>query len=83
MRVGQTRRRDANEAEIAQALRQVGAEVWMISGTGAPDLLVRYRGRLFAWEVKTARGKRTSAQEQSQFPVIRSVDEALAEVKPR
>lgn len=76
-RVGQTRRRDANEGVIVAALRAVGAEVWPISGAGAPDLLVRYRGRCYGLEVKTAQGRRTRAQVVSQWPIVRSVGEAL------
>lgn len=77
-RVGQTRRRDTNEKGITEALRAVGADVAPISGKGAPDLLIRFRGQVYAVEVKTATGSRTKAQEESQWPVVRSVDEALA-----
>lgn len=77
MRVGQARRRDAVENSIILALVQVGAEVWQISGIGAPDLLVRFRGRLFAFEVKSAHGKRTRAQEASRWPIVRNADDAL------
>jgi Holliday junction resolvase len=83
VRVGQARKRDANEKAIVDALFDVGAEVTKISGEGAPDLLVKFRGRLYAWEVKTAKGKRTKSQEDTQWPVIRSVDEALAELGVR
>ena len=76
-RVGQTRRRDRNEAEIVEALRAVGADVTRISGKGAPDLLVRYRGTVAGFEVKTGSGKRTDAQESSRWPIVRTVDEAL------
>jgi len=51
--------------------------VTRISGEGAPDVLVRFRGRLYAWEIKTAKGKRTPAQETTEWPVIRSVEDAL------
>lgn len=76
-RVGQTRRRDANEKPIRKALAAVGAHVTQVSGKGAPDLLVRFQGRLWAFEVKAAKGTRTDAQDESQWPIIRSVDEAL------
>ena len=79
-RVGQVRKRDIAEKPIIAALRQIGAEVWPVSTRGGPDLLVRYRGQLHAWEVKTGKGKRTAAQEVSQFPVVRDVDEALRAV---
>ena len=77
-RVGQARRRDQNEAAIVQALQQLGASVTKISGDGAPDLLVAHRGRLFAFEVKSATGTRTRAQAESQWPIVRSIDEALS-----
>lgn len=76
-RVGQARKRDANEKAISQALRAVGAHVTSISGKGAPDLLVRYRGRLVAMEVKSKAGTQTPAQEQSDWPIVRTVDDAL------
>jgi hypothetical protein len=80
MRVGQSRRRDAVEPDIVRALRAVGCEVWRVSGPGLPDLLVRRHGVLYAFEVKSGRGRRTEAQESSQFPIIRSVSDALAAV---
>jgi hypothetical protein len=47
---------DANQAEIVAALRAAGASVWII---GLPvDLLVGYRGKTLAMEVKTTTGKR-------------------------
>jgi hypothetical protein len=75
--VGQVRRRDASEQPIVDALRAVGADVTRISGKGAPDLLVRYRGRLNAFEVKTGKGKQTDAQTVTDWPIVRTVDEAL------
>lgn len=46
---------DANQGEIVAALRAVGASVTIISkvGSGCPDLLVGFRGRVFLLEVKT------------------------------
>jgi hypothetical protein len=73
-------KRDAAEKPIVDALRAVGADVTLISGKGAPDLLVRFRGILVGLEVKTGKGKRTDAQEDSQWPIVRSVDEALQAV---
>lgn len=70
-------KRDANEKPIVDALRGVGAHVTRVSGEGAPDLLVRHRGILYAWEVKSKSGKRTEAQEESQWPIVRTIEEAL------
>ena len=76
-RVGQVRRRDVIEKPICDALEAVGAQVTKISGKGAPDVLVRLRGRLWAFEVKSQSGQRTAAQRDTAWPIIRSVDEAL------
>jgi len=70
-------RRDANESGIVAGLRAAGADVWQISGTNAPDLLVRFRGRLSALEVKAAKGKATAGQQAAGFPLVRSLEEAL------
>lgn len=81
-RVGQTRRRDGNEAEIVQALEQLGVVVLRISGKGCPDLLLHYQGIWQPVEVKSARGEPTIAQSvtqtQAPYPMVRTVDEALA-----
>lgn len=79
-RVGQARKRDANEKPIVDALRAIGAHVTRISGEGAPDLLVRFQGRLSAFEVKSRKGTRTDAQEDSNWPIVRTVGEALEAV---
>lgn len=79
-RVGQARKRDANEPAIVDALRAVGAHVTAISGKGAPDLLVRFRGQLWGFEVKSGKGTRTEAQENTQWPIVRTPDEALRSV---
>ncbi len=71
-------RRDANERAIIQAVRQVGGDVWQLSGTGVGDILVRYRGVLFCGEIKTDKGRLRSTQ--GAFPVWRTVDEVLAAI---
>ena len=82
MRVGQARRRDTVEADIIRELRQIGAHVTPISGRGAPDLLVRYGSKLFAFEVKSPGGKRTLAQAVSQWTIVRTPEEALRALIP-
>ncbi len=81
MRVGQSRRRDSNEKAIVEALRKLGAHVTIISGEGAPDVLVRLAsmpaGLCWGFEMKSEKGKRTTAQKVSEWPILRSVDEAL------
>ena len=74
---GAKKRRDANEPPICDALEAVGARVYQVSGRGLPDLLTFFRGRCYAMEVKTATGKRTPAQADIPWPVVRSVDDAL------
>jgi hypothetical protein len=71
-------RRDANEPEIVQALEAVGAEVWRLSGKGLPDVLCRFRGVLYAGEVKTEKGRLRASQ--GAFPVWRTVDDALTAI---
>ncbi len=54
------RKRDANEREVITALREVGACVQQLDGSGVPDLLVLYLGVLHLLEVKdpqTVEGK--------------------------
>jgi Holliday junction resolvase len=87
VRVGQSRKRDANEAAIVAALERVGARVMRISQAGAPDLVVCAKGQLFALEVKSATGTPTKAQ-AAQFqgwPIVtvRSVEDALAAIGVR
>lgn len=74
-------RRDHAEKAIVEALRAVGADVTRISGEGAPDILVRFRGIFVGgYEIKTGKGKRTKAQQSSQWPILRDPAEALAEI---
>lgn len=77
MRVGQARKRDANEPEIVDALEKIGAQVTRISGEGAPDILVRFRGQLWAFEIKAEKGHQTEAQTLTDWPIVRSPYEAL------
>lgn len=84
-RVGQARKRDANERPIVDALRKVGALVIRISEKGAPDLLVLYRQRVFLIEVKAPKGRATLAQDKTSeqgWPVVtaRTEDAALRAV---
>lgn len=68
-------KRDIAEGPICEALAAVGAECWKIGGTGNPDVLVRFRGRLWAAEVKTGDGKET--KNQGAFPIWRTPGDAL------
>lgn len=69
------KRRDANEPAIRDALHDVGAETWQISGRGLPDLLVKFQGRYYVGEVKTETGK--LRETQGAFPVWRTTTDAL------
>lgn len=81
MRVGQARKRDANEGAIVDALERVGATVFRVSAPGAPDLLVAFRGYWIPMEIKTATGTLTPLQagalSEHGCPIVRSVDDAL------
>jgi hypothetical protein len=46
-------------------------------------VLVRYRGAVYAFEIKSATGKQTDAQLDTQWPVIRSIEDALFELGVR
>jgi hypothetical protein len=83
-RVGQARRRDTAEKGIRAALEALGCDVTPLSGKGAPDLLVRVPGasggRCIGLEVKSKGGRRTEAQEETNWPIVRTVGDALAAV---
>ena len=68
-------KRDAAEKPIVAALQGVGADVWRISGKWCPDLLVLFKGRLHAGEVKSKGG--TLTKHQGAFEVWRTPDDAL------
>jgi phosphoserine phosphatase len=58
-------RKDSNEKEIVQALRDAGAYVWIIS---LPvDLLVGYKQHTFLVEVKTTNKKRLTKLQEDFF----------------
>lgn len=90
---------DGNHAEIRSVLRDIGAKVEDLSavGSGVPDLLVIYRGRIHLLEVKdgskppsarrlTPDQKRWHAEARARgydVKVVNSTDEAiLAVTKP-
>jgi len=82
-----THRADGNQAEIVDALRQIGCRVQSLSqvGNGCPDLLVCGPGNtLLLMEVKQESGKLRAKQVifAQDWPVyvVRSVDEAIAAV---
>lgn len=81
---------DANQREIVQALRSVGASVKSLAGVGNdfPDIVVGFRNLNFLFEIKDGSkapsmrklrpGQRLfQATWQGQIAVIKSVDEAL------
>lgn len=80
---------DANQREIVAALRAVGARVQHLHavGRGCPDILVAFRGRLFALEIKAAGGTLTPDEAawwrewlpvaREAIAVVRSPDDAL------
>lgn len=76
---------DANQAEIVEALRQVGATVQHLHhlGQGCPDLLVGWRGNNYLLEIKRPGGELTEDERawhaywNGRAYVVESVDEAL------
>lgn len=77
------KRRDASEAAIVAALRDLGCQVWYVSGAGLPDLLILAPGPSHRWvplEVKSAGGRKTTLQADIPWPVVRTPDEAIAAV---
>lgn len=75
-------KRDANEPEIIQAYEKMGCAVVRLNGTGIPDLLVSFKGFQEVVEVKTKKGKLTTAQKEfrskfGRLTVVRTVDEAV------
>ena len=79
------KRTDANHGEIRQAMRDAGAEVEDMSGSGrgmSDTLVLTTGGRLLLVEIKTLTGKLTPAQIRfhRRFPVevVRTVGEAVA-----
>ena len=77
---------DANQAEVVEALRKVGASVFSLHrvGQGCPDILCGFRGKTYLIEVKTKHGTLTPAQNKfidswtgDLVHVVRDVDGAL------
>ena len=81
----QAARVDANQAEIVDALRRVGAFVWICSrlGDGFPDLFVVFREQVYLLECKSPGGRLTGAEQRfiaacpARVHVVRNADEAL------
>jgi hypothetical protein len=80
---------DSNHAEIADALRGVGASVQSLApvGRGVPDLLCWFRGELHLLEVKSGPREPLTPDEvnwhvrwRGHVHVVRSVEEALRAV---
>lgn len=86
-------RRDDNHAEVVKALRQLGCTVQDLAavGSGCPDILVGFRGKNLALEIKDGKkppSARTLTPEQvvwhhdwrGQVVVVESVEQAIAAV---
>ena len=81
-RGGARRRRDQIEPHIVTALRARGAQTWQVGGRGLPDLLVWYRNRPIVLEIKSGNAPLSPVQahDRAPWPVVRSVEEAVAAV---
>lgn len=86
------KRTDHNQAEIIQALRQIGASVQDLSqlGKGCPDLACGFHGRNYFIEIKNCKDRAprlTSCEEdwirswQGQVAVVTTVEDAIAVVQ--
>lgn len=80
------KRIDANQHDIVEALRAIGASVetgLTRVGHGCPDLLIGYHGRDYVMEVKNGNARLTAAEEdwmrawQGQYFVVRDAEEAI------
>ena len=81
-------KRDANEADIVEALEDAGAIVTRISQPGLPDLLLLYQNVFMLFEVKSGRGKLTKAQKvfnadncKGPLAVVRTPAEAVGAMR--
>jgi homoserine kinase len=77
---GMGKRRDASEKAIVAALRQIGAQVWHLSGAGLPDLLIYFRRQFYVVEVKTAKGKLRERQIDCPWTIVRTPEDAFAAI---
>lgn len=76
---------DATQPAIVDALERIGATVQSLAavGNGCPDILVGFRGRNVAMEVKTSTGRMRPEQVKwlrawrGEAHVVRSVEDAL------
>ena len=73
---GAKKRRDETEPAIIDALRACGAFVRQVHGDGAPDLIVKLKGRWLPLEVKSPTGRVRPSQ--GGYPIVRTPAEALA-----
>ena len=79
------KRVDANQAEIVQALRGIGATVQHLHmvGKGCPDIMCGYRGHVWLYEIKTKSGKLTDDEKRwhdewrGRVFVIRNAQQAI------
>lgn len=78
-------RTDANQGEIIQALRQVGASVQPLTRVkdGCPDILVGFHGCNYLMEIKTDEGRVTPDELtwfqrwNGQAEIVKNISEAL------
>ena len=83
-------RKDGNQDEIVEAIRNIGATVTSVHqiGNGLPDLLVGFRGKNYLFEIKDRDkppSKRKLTDDEKQWHnmwqghchVVKSVNEAL------
>jgi hypothetical protein len=75
---------DTTQREIVNALRKIGAQVWIIKQPC--DLLTYYRGRWMPLECKSIKRLRNDQKQQNDFladtqtPIVRSPEDAIEAV---
>jgi hypothetical protein len=80
-RGGAGKRRDAIEPAVIQALRAIGVTCYQINGRALPDVLCERRGRWLPLGIKSgekARLTRSERETPPSWPMVHSVDQALA-----
>jgi hypothetical protein len=76
-------KRDLAEPAIVEALEAHGVRVWRLGGQGNPDLLCFYRERYVPLEVKTGASKANANQQDIPWPIVRTIEDAIAVIVGR
>ena len=77
-RAGKYKRIDANQPEIVDGLRRIGATVRSTAtiGIGFPDICVGFRGKNYLFEIKDGKALVKPGQENSKSECIKEAKES-------